>query len=252
VYETNILANEKGHKVLRLPVRHCELNPIEYIQGEMKGFVARYNKTFKLSDVKVLFEQAKETITQEKWAKHVNHVITDAEAHFTRVDCLYKEEPEPLVISGDDFDSSDEFDGASSSDEEDEEEPCADSSTTEESALSKALSATLDLSVADLHDPSASTMPGPSSESMVEEDHGDLCGKCGSVDPIHPASGTKRRRRKPKVTWVNCDLCCAWYHCECEPAPPGGYEDKYICKTCTSTLNTSNFCYLPPRKGKKK
>ena len=39
VYETDVLAKAQGHRVLRLPVRHCELNPIELIQAQLKGML---------------------------------------------------------------------------------------------------------------------------------------------------------------------------------------------------------------------
>jgi hypothetical protein len=41
-------------EVLRTPVRHCELNLIELIRVQIKGFVAKNNTTFRLKDVKEL------------------------------------------------------------------------------------------------------------------------------------------------------------------------------------------------------
>ena len=38
VYQTDDIAHASGHLVLRLPVRHCELNPIELIQGKSVMF----------------------------------------------------------------------------------------------------------------------------------------------------------------------------------------------------------------------
>jgi hypothetical protein len=35
-------------------VRHCELNPIELIWAQVKGFVAKNNTTFRLKDAKDL------------------------------------------------------------------------------------------------------------------------------------------------------------------------------------------------------
>jgi hypothetical protein len=52
VYETDNIANLHGHEVLRTPVRHCELNLIELIWAQVKGFVAKNNTTFRLKDVK--------------------------------------------------------------------------------------------------------------------------------------------------------------------------------------------------------
>ena len=46
VYKTDKIANLHGHEVIRTPVRHCELNPIELIWAQVKGFVAKNNTTF--------------------------------------------------------------------------------------------------------------------------------------------------------------------------------------------------------------
>jgi transposase len=45
VYQTDKIDNLHGHEVLRTPVRHCELNPIELIWAQVKGFVAKNNTT---------------------------------------------------------------------------------------------------------------------------------------------------------------------------------------------------------------
>ena len=174
VYETDVLAKAQGHRVLRLPVRHCELNPIELIQAQLKGYVARNNNTFKLADVKKLVLQAKETITREDWAKAVDHVKHDAEAHFTRVDCLDRPELERIVISGidsdDDFDPEDKFDGDNSSD--DEEEDLLD--------LGEAPSSMLELPRTAQQSSAALAMPGDPLDAMdVEGDDDEVCGCCG-------------------------------------------------------------------------
>ena len=54
VYKTDTIANLHGHEVLRTPVRHCELNPIELIWAQVKGFVAKNSTTFRLKDAKEL------------------------------------------------------------------------------------------------------------------------------------------------------------------------------------------------------
>lgn len=46
-YATDTYAREKNIEVLRLPPYHCKLNPIEMIWGQVKGYVAGENKTFK-------------------------------------------------------------------------------------------------------------------------------------------------------------------------------------------------------------
>jgi hypothetical protein len=48
VYKTDKISNLHGHKVIRTPVRHCELIPIDLIWAQVKGFVAKNNTTFQL------------------------------------------------------------------------------------------------------------------------------------------------------------------------------------------------------------
>jgi transposase len=64
VYKTDKIANLHGHEVIRTPVRHCELNPIELIWAQVKGFVAKNNTIFRLKDVKELTYAAFEKITK--------------------------------------------------------------------------------------------------------------------------------------------------------------------------------------------
>ena len=49
VFKTDKIANLHGHEVLRTPVRHCELNPIELIWAQVKARVCcrkQYNFSF--------------------------------------------------------------------------------------------------------------------------------------------------------------------------------------------------------------
>lgn len=71
------LAEKAGHTVCRLPPYHCFLNPIEMIWSQVKGYVARNNKTFKLPDVKQLVYSAFLDVTAEKWGACVKHVISE-------------------------------------------------------------------------------------------------------------------------------------------------------------------------------
>ena len=57
IYKVDEFLKRKGHEVLRLPPYHCELNPIELIWGDLKGFVGRENSTFKAEDVKALIKK---------------------------------------------------------------------------------------------------------------------------------------------------------------------------------------------------
>ena len=75
VYKTDKIANLHRHEVLRTPVRHYELNPIELIWAQVKGFVAKNSTTFRLKDVKELTYAAFEKITKDVWTKAEEHVV---------------------------------------------------------------------------------------------------------------------------------------------------------------------------------
>ena len=69
VYKTDKIAKLHGHEVIRTPVRHCELNPIELIWAQVKGFVAKNNTTFQLKDARELTYAAFGKITKYVWTK---------------------------------------------------------------------------------------------------------------------------------------------------------------------------------------
>lgn len=76
-YVIDDLAEKEGHTVLRLPPYHCMLNPIELVWSQVKGYVARNNKTFKLADVKKLVEEGLANVTADKWSECVGHVLKE-------------------------------------------------------------------------------------------------------------------------------------------------------------------------------
>ena len=79
-----------GHEVDRLPVAHCELNPIEMAWSQVKGHVKQNNKRyinividivivwhlfrFTLTEVKELVYQGFEAVTSERWQSLIKHV----------------------------------------------------------------------------------------------------------------------------------------------------------------------------------
>ena len=106
-YRIDQLFREAGHTVLRLPPYHCDLNPIELIWSQLKGYVAANNVTFKLPDVQQLAEGAFKTITAERWrsvCEHVKKIETD---YWTR-DNLCESEIEKCVINLEEDSSSEE------------------------------------------------------------------------------------------------------------------------------------------------
>lgn len=115
------LANEHGHHVLRLPPYHCELNPIELIWAQIKGDIARNNKTFKMKDVHELLIEAISKVSPANWASAEEHCIKIEKEMFDRelrIDSTLAEEQ----LSSLRFyinDSADESDGDDDSDTED-------------------------------------------------------------------------------------------------------------------------------------
>lgn len=101
------MAEKRNITVLRLPPYHCELNPIELIWAQMKGYVARNNTTYKLKDVEVLFQESVKKITPDNWHKCVQHVLK-VEEKMWKLDCLIEATVEPLIISLDENESDDE------------------------------------------------------------------------------------------------------------------------------------------------
>lgn len=76
-YRIDSLAAICGHKVLRLPPYHCELNPIELIWAQIKGFVAAENATFKEGEVQILTENAIKRVGPAEWSACIKHVIEE-------------------------------------------------------------------------------------------------------------------------------------------------------------------------------
>jgi hypothetical protein len=110
-YVIDTLAESTGRKVLRLPPYHCELNPIELIWADIKGYVARENREFKLPLTKDLLAVGIARVTPEKWKKCVDHVKDKVETNFWNLDGLMETAVEPVIITlENDDDSDDDFD----------------------------------------------------------------------------------------------------------------------------------------------
>lgn len=75
LYLTDEAAHEHGHTCLRLPVGHCELNPIELAWASVKGFVAKYNPDFKLATVQQLVPEGFKHTTKDMWRNFVSTLL---------------------------------------------------------------------------------------------------------------------------------------------------------------------------------
>ena len=72
-FETDVIAENFTHKVLRLPVALPELNPIELAWSVVKGCVAKHNQKFTLKEVEALVPEAISTVTLAMWSKFCDH-----------------------------------------------------------------------------------------------------------------------------------------------------------------------------------
>ena len=105
-----------GHEVVRLPVAHCELNPIEMAWAQVKGYVRDHNRQFTLTEVERLVNEGFSCVTPERWKKLVNHVEEKVEDHYWEHDGLYETMIDRFIIHTEDSsdDSSSTWDGFSS------------------------------------------------------------------------------------------------------------------------------------------
>ena len=74
VYLTDKAAESEGHEVVRLPVAHCELNPIELAWAHVKEYVKKNNKLFTMAEVERLTPHGIGAVMPDLWKKYVEHV----------------------------------------------------------------------------------------------------------------------------------------------------------------------------------
>lgn len=116
------MAAAQNVQILRLPPYHCELNPIELVWAQVKGHVARNNKTFKMAEVKELFYEGLREVTPQRWQTCIQHVIK-VEDEMCKLDGLITDTIQTFMINvpGSDSDSdrscSEISDGEDSEDE---------------------------------------------------------------------------------------------------------------------------------------
>ncbi len=115
-YETDRMAREFNQrhgteiKVLRLPIGHCELNPIELIWSQLKRKIATRNRTFKIRDVQRLATEIAKEITAEDWEKCIDHARGVESFYREKDGVMDNVEVQPLVIDLEDKDGDDEID----------------------------------------------------------------------------------------------------------------------------------------------
>ena len=112
--------HKHGHRVLRLPPYHPELNPIEKMWAQVKQWVAAHNVTYKLNDVIDLAKTKFAAITTTEWEKVCLHVDKVVNNYIEKEHLLdnASDEFQFIVNAGDsDFSSEEEDDDENDDDE---------------------------------------------------------------------------------------------------------------------------------------
>ncbi|CAG2246402.1 unnamed protein product [Mytilus edulis] len=107
----------KSKKIAPTPPYHCDLNPIELIWGDLKGFIGKENSTFKLNDVKSLIQRGFEQIDSTKWLKSCDHVKNIIEPSYWKNDAIQEEIQKIVIHIQSDSESESEMDDSSDGDE---------------------------------------------------------------------------------------------------------------------------------------
>ena len=82
VYLTDVEAEARGHEVIRLPVAHCELNPIELAWAHVKEHVRTKNKQYTMAEIEQLTPAGISAVTPDLWKKYVEHVRIIEDKYF--------------------------------------------------------------------------------------------------------------------------------------------------------------------------
>lgn len=74
LYAADKLAGECDVEILRIPIRHCFLNPIELAQAGLKTYVRNLNVNLNLGDIAQLCNKWLAELQPEQAEKYVSHV----------------------------------------------------------------------------------------------------------------------------------------------------------------------------------
>ncbi|XP_050500717.1 uncharacterized protein LOC126880714 [Diabrotica virgifera virgifera] len=109
-YVVDKMAERRNITVLRLPPYHCEINPIELIWAQMKGYVARKNTSYKIQAVRELLYESLEHITEQNWRDALRHVMEEEQKKWDLDNIIDATvEIQPIIINlQDDSDSEDD------------------------------------------------------------------------------------------------------------------------------------------------
>ena len=107
LYLTDKVIHDHGHTVLRLPVAHCELNPIELAWSQVKRHVARHNKAYNLTEVYRLTYDGFKQVTTDMWRQFCRHALDVENDYFTK-DGILEDSVDEMTIDLGESDSDDD------------------------------------------------------------------------------------------------------------------------------------------------
>ncbi|XP_076036265.1 uncharacterized protein LOC143022129 [Oratosquilla oratoria] len=70
-YAIDTIAEEAGHRIVRIPPYHCQYNPTELIWAQVKSYVAKNSS--KMADLNILAKEAIDSVTPVNWMEAVRH-----------------------------------------------------------------------------------------------------------------------------------------------------------------------------------
>jgi hypothetical protein len=90
-------------EIVRLPIRHCVLNPIELAWAQLKGYVRSNNTLFRLTDIRSLSEEYMAAVDENSSTRFIAYA-RKAEEVFRKADAFVEEEVESHLVDEDDED----------------------------------------------------------------------------------------------------------------------------------------------------
>ena len=117
-YVVDELAAHHGHKVVRLPPYHCDLNPIEMVWSQLKGGMRVFNRDGRLEALERLLQQEVAKITPQLWESCCQHVIKLEQEYWLK-DGLLDDIDSVVINMGSDSESSDDDDDDEDDDDSD-------------------------------------------------------------------------------------------------------------------------------------
>jgi transposase len=108
-YVTNTIAQAFDVEILRLPVKHCTLNPIELAWTQLKSHVRNTNVNFRLSDVEDSALDFIAAVDEDLAQSFIEHTYK-IENIFKAADAIVENDIEPQLIETDEEEDSEATD----------------------------------------------------------------------------------------------------------------------------------------------